>query len=422
MTRQRPGTEHRSGQGTLVGAWLRRLLWRLVTYLAGGLTVTGEPPAGPGIVVANHTSHADTAILFATLPVRGRPFAVAAGDYWYSRWWRRLAAKTLVSTIPVERTPGQDAYEDLLETLRPRLRAGGLVLLFPEGTRTTTGQVGPFKTGAVRLAADLGVPLYPAALKGVREVLPKNGRLRYHPMEVVFGAPVTIEPAPDRDTARAHVQSLRESVVELKGDDAPPAPVSRRYARTVGLVSSPALWAAAFTWGLAEALFWPLVAEALIAFAVIVRPKRVLPAAALLALGSAVGVCVHALLAYHGIHVWRPLTTDRMYTQAVTDLTVPGRGVDYIGIKHQLWSGVPVKEYGAAAGDLARAAGAPPDYASLFWWTLVWRASRILAVGVIVAIAGVVLRRVLARWYPVAWWAGVGVFGMMLLRVYGSWL
>lgn len=415
-------TGHRTGHGTLIGAWLRKLLWRLVTYFAGGLTVTGIPPGGPGIVVANHTSHADTAVLFATLPARGRPFAVAAGDYWYSRWWRRLAAKTLVSTIPVERTAGQDAYEDLLETLAPRVRAGGLVVLFPEGTRTTTGQVGPFKTGAVRLAADLGVPLYPAAIKGVREVLPKNGRLRFHPMEVVFGAPVSAGPALDRDAARLHAQSLRESVVELKGADEPPAPVSRRYARTLALVSSPALWVAAFTWGFVEALFWPLVAEAFIAFAVIVRPKRVLPAAGMLALGSAVGVCVHALLAYHGIHVWRPLTTERMYAQAVTDLTGPGAGVDYFGIRHQLLSGVPVKEYGAAAGDLSRFAGAAPDYASLFWWTLVWRSGRILAVGVGVAAVGLMLKRVLARWYPAIWSAGVVLFGALLYRVYTSWL
>ncbi len=416
-----PGTAAGPGQGTLTGAWLRKLLWRLITYLAGGLTVTGKLPTGPGIVVANHTSHADTAILFATLPARGRPFAVAAGDYWYSRWWRRLAARTVVATIPVERTTGQDAYEDLLATLRPRLQSGSLVLLFPEGTRTTTGEVGPFKTGAVRLASDLGVPLYPAAIKGVRKVLPKNGRLRPHPMEVVFHAPVTVEPAADREAARLRAGQLRQTVVDLKGDDEPPAPISRRYARTAALVSSSVLWVAAFSWGFIEALFWPLIAEAFIAFAVIVRPKRVLPAAAVLALGSAVGVCVHAWLAYRGIHAWRPLTTERMYAQAVADLSATGGGVDYFGVWHQLLSGVPVKQYGAAAGDLARVGGAAPDYVSLFWWTLVWRAARILTVGVVVAALGVTLRSVLPRWFPLVWWCGVVVFGLLLFRVYGSW-
>lgn len=404
----------------LVAAWARKVLWQLVTYLAGGLTVTGPLPAGPGIVVANHTSHADTAIVFAALPARGRPFAVAAGDYWYSRWWRRIAARTIVSTIPVERASGQDAYAALLETVRPRVDAGGLVVLFPEGTRTTTGDIAPFKTGAVRLASDLRVPVYPAAVKGVAHVLPKHGRLRTHPMEVVFGDPMTVEPTVGTDAARGHALRLRDVVVDLKGDDRPAAPVSRRYTRTVALVSSSTLWVAAFGWGLIEALFWPLVAEAFIAFAVIVRPKRVLPAAAVLALGSAVGVCVHALLAHHGVHVWRPLTTERMYAQAVTDLTVGGT-VDYFGVWHQLLSGIPVKEYGAAAGALARGAGVGPDYASLFWWTFVWRSARIMTVGLVVAGLGVALRRILVRWYPLVWSAGVIAFGALLVKVYSSW-
>lgn len=400
---------------------MRRLLWQLVTYLAGGLTVTGTPPRGPGIVVANHTSHADTAILFAALPARRRPFAVAAGDYWYSRWWRRVTARTIVSTIPVQRSTGQDAYTALLEAVRPRVARGDLVVLFPEGTRTTTGEVGAFKTGAVRLATDLGVPLYPAAVKGVARVLPKHGPFRPHPMEVVFGSPVEAPTGPSRSQTQDVAGRLRQRVVELKGDDLPGVAVSRRYMRTVALVSSPALWVGAFAWGFIEALFWPLVAEAFLAFVVIVRPRRVLPAAVVLTVGSAVGVCVHALLAYHGIHVPRLLTTDRMYAQAVADMTPSGGRVDYVGVWHQLLSGVPVKQYGAAAGDLARSAGSAPDGSALFGWTLLWRGARIVTVGAVVAGAGLAMRRILPRWYPAIWCGGVLAFGALLWRVYASW-
>ena len=172
-----------------IGARLRRLLWRVVLTVTGGLRVTGSLPDGPLVLVANHGSHADTAALLAALPASRRPVAAAAADYWFGIGWRRVLVQSLVAALPVQR--GQaGAYAALRDAAGPVLRRGEIVIVFPEGTRSEDGHIGDFRPGALRLAADLGVPVVPVALRGSREILPKHGHVCPQPVEVRFGQPV----------------------------------------------------------------------------------------------------------------------------------------------------------------------------------------------------------------------------------------
>lgn len=205
---------------TRVGAFARQKLWQMITAGAGGLVITGAPPKTPGIIVANHTSHADTAILFASFKSKHRPVAVAAKDYWLTKWYRRLAVRSVMAIVPVERTKDQ-AYEKLLEAVKEKIDAGQHVILYPEGTRTVTGEVGTFKTGAVRLAQDLQVPLYPVAIKGVQEIFPKNGKFKRGRMEVVFGQPVRIPQDASRTVIKNLAHFVRGIVVGMKNNDVP---------------------------------------------------------------------------------------------------------------------------------------------------------------------------------------------------------
>ena len=188
---------------------LRRWMWRLVTAVSGGLTVTGRwQVCGGCVVVANHSSHADTAVLLAALPSTARPVFAAAADYWFDDPMRRCVATSLAGVLPVTRTGG-NAYAGLLAAARPALRAGRTVVIYPEGTRSTDGQLGEFHSGAVRLARDCGVPIVPVAILGTAAVLPKNGRYRRGPMQVRIGAPV--------DSHRVSATGLRTRVLELAG-------------------------------------------------------------------------------------------------------------------------------------------------------------------------------------------------------------
>lgn len=189
---------------------LRHWLWRTVCAVSGGLTVTGRwNTEGGCIVVANHSSHADTAVLVAALPSAARPVFGAAADYWFDVPVRRFIATSLIGILPVRRS-GDGNYDALLAAVGPALHAGRTVVIYPEGTRSTDGTIGEFRSGAVRLARDCGVPIVPAAIIGTADVLPKDGSFSPAPMQVRFGAPV--------DPHTTSAPYLRSQVLTLRGD------------------------------------------------------------------------------------------------------------------------------------------------------------------------------------------------------------
>jgi 1-acyl-sn-glycerol-3-phosphate acyltransferase len=127
-----------------LAAGARRVLWRAVLSLTGGLRVHGaaELPPGPCLIVANHSSHADTAALIAALPAWRRPVVAAAADYWFRGGFRPAICRALCAAFPVRRSGGGSA--DLAAATR-LLAAGHDVIVFPEGTRSRDGQIGDFR-------------------------------------------------------------------------------------------------------------------------------------------------------------------------------------------------------------------------------------------------------------------------------------
>ncbi len=193
-----------------IASVLRHRLWRAVCAVSGGLTVIGRWNVDGGcIVVANHASHADTAVLVAALPSSARPVFGAAADYWFDVPVRRFIATSLIGILPVRRS-GDGNYDALLAAAGPALRAGRTVVIYPEGTRSTDGTIGEFRSGAVRLARDCGVPIVPVAIIGTADVLPKDGSFSPTPMQVRFGTPV--------DPHTTSAPHLRAQVLALRAD------------------------------------------------------------------------------------------------------------------------------------------------------------------------------------------------------------
>jgi 1-acyl-sn-glycerol-3-phosphate acyltransferase len=192
---------------------LRHRLWRMACAVSGGLTVTGRWRVSGGcIVVANHSSHADTAALLAALPPSAKPVFGAAADYWFDVPVRRFVATSLAGVLPVQRS-GDGGYAALLAAVRPALAAGHTVVVYPEGTRSTDGEIGEFRSGALRLAQDCGVPIVPVAVLGTADVLPKGGHYSAAPMRVHIGDPI--------DPATTSAPQLREHVIALRDNRLP---------------------------------------------------------------------------------------------------------------------------------------------------------------------------------------------------------
>ena len=188
------------------------------------------PSSGAFILASNHASHADTAVIFAALPraLRKRVVAAAAQDYFFDNGPRQFVSRVLFNTVPVPRNL-TSATDPLRQVVRA-LREGYGVVLYPEGTRSRTGEIGPFRSGIGRLAAEFpNVPIVPVWLEGTARVLPKNGLPIPRPVKVKvhFGEPLKSERAWLADKASWKVMSarVRDAVMRLRsrsgGDQKP---------------------------------------------------------------------------------------------------------------------------------------------------------------------------------------------------------
>lgn len=129
------------------------------------------------ILIANHTSHLDTICLLAALPVerRNRCYSAAAEDYFYTHIFKEQVARLLANTFPFRRH--EDAQRSL-EACARILERGDSLIFFPEGTRSTTGELQRFRKGIGLLVQGKQYPVIPAYLHGTHEVLAKG---RLHP-------------------------------------------------------------------------------------------------------------------------------------------------------------------------------------------------------------------------------------------------
>jgi 1-acyl-sn-glycerol-3-phosphate acyltransferase len=151
------------------------------------------PRHGGAILAGNHLSVADELFLAAVTP---RHIAFwAKAEYFSGRGVRGWVSRRIVSgmgAIRVERGGGRAALT-AFDAAVPVLRAGGLVAVYPEGTRSPDGRLHRGRTGVVRLARDAGVPIVPVGVLGTAEVLPVDARLpRRHPVTLRFGPPIPV--------------------------------------------------------------------------------------------------------------------------------------------------------------------------------------------------------------------------------------
>ena len=136
------------------------------------------------VIVANHLSHYDIWVLYGWLGID-------------IRWVAKIELRSLpvvgiacvaLGHVFIDRSDRQKAIASL-DRAREQIIRGTSIIFFPEGTRSRSGELRPFKKGAFRMAADLDLPVLPITLDGTFDVL-RPGSPWVHPGEVV----VTIHP------------------------------------------------------------------------------------------------------------------------------------------------------------------------------------------------------------------------------------
>lgn len=206
-------------------------LFRLSSVIATKLNpmwtfrVHGRPPRRPGgvVVVSNHRSQADI-FLISHLP-------------WEMKWLSKMYnfklpflgwSMRLVGDIPLDRGV-KDSARTAMARCGEYLERGMPVMIFPEGTRSKTDEMLPFKDGAFRLAIERGAPVLPVVVAGTSRALPKHdwrfGRSR---ALVTVGEPIpTAHLGLDdvdalKAAARAQMAALLETIRPLAGPEPHP--------------------------------------------------------------------------------------------------------------------------------------------------------------------------------------------------------
>jgi 1-acyl-sn-glycerol-3-phosphate acyltransferase len=201
----------RSAAALALRAWLR-------TYHR--LRIVGRenlPDDGSFVLVGNHSSHLDALVLTASIPLRKlhRTFPAASTDYFFSSLPRSAFAAIFINALPFDRHAGSARSLTVCEQLLAR--PGNILVIFPEGTRSTTGTLGPFRPGIGRLVAGKPIPVVPAYLHGAARAWPKGRALpRPHSLCLRIGEPREYGGLPqNRDSIRRISSELQEVVAEL---------------------------------------------------------------------------------------------------------------------------------------------------------------------------------------------------------------
>ncbi|BDU68521.1 hypothetical protein GETHOR_06220 [Geothrix oryzae] len=160
------------------------------------------------IFMSNHESQMDPPILVAALPLPAVYIAKKELKYVPFIGWAGWAA----GVIFIDRGDRERARRSIRDAAQ-QIRDGKNVVIFPEGTRSHTGQMLPFKKGGFALAQDAGVPIVPMATVGGHQVLPPGSmKIRPGRYTLLMGQPVHPADHPDRDSL---VQEVRRRIEEL---------------------------------------------------------------------------------------------------------------------------------------------------------------------------------------------------------------
>ncbi|HCK68969.1 MAG TPA: 1-acyl-sn-glycerol-3-phosphate acyltransferase [Nitrospina sp.] len=191
---------------------ISRLWCRLLCKLNGvNVEINGLEnilPDRPQIFVSNHQGYFDIFALSGYLPVQIRWIAKSS----LFRIPFLGQAMMAAGYIPVERDNRKKAYEAFNKTLE-KIKEGCSIIIFPEGTRSEDGEIGPFKKGSNLIASRSKSPMVPITIIGSGDIIKKgSATITPGPIRVIISPPV--EPVSDKKENAAILESIRKTIVD----------------------------------------------------------------------------------------------------------------------------------------------------------------------------------------------------------------
>jgi 1-acyl-sn-glycerol-3-phosphate acyltransferase len=166
----------------------------------------------PQIFVSNHQGYFDIFALSGYLPVQIRWVAKASLFKIPFMGWAMSAS----GYIPVERDNRRKAFEAFNKTLE-KLKEGSSIIIFPEGTRSEDGEIGPFKKGSNLIASRSKCPMAPVTIIGSGSII-KKGSAVITPGSVQIIISPLVEPRTDKKENEEVLESIRETILTTQRD------------------------------------------------------------------------------------------------------------------------------------------------------------------------------------------------------------
>ncbi|MFK3797430.1 lysophospholipid acyltransferase family protein [Pseudomonas sp. NPDC088444] len=205
---------------------LEPLVAKLITRAARSITGARSlwkgcsPQRRQRIYFANHSSHGDFVLLWASLPslLRKTTRPVASADYWQRSMVRRYLINRVFNGVLVHRERKMTTHKPL-QVMLDALRNGDSLIIFPEGTRNPDTGLLPFKSGLYHLAkSHPQAEIVPVWITNLNRVMPKG---RFLPLPLlcttIFGPPLKIE---NGESKEQFLERSRDALLALDPEQA----------------------------------------------------------------------------------------------------------------------------------------------------------------------------------------------------------
>jgi 1-acyl-sn-glycerol-3-phosphate acyltransferase len=172
------------------------------------------PRTGPLIVVCNHLSFVDS--VFLPLMIDRQMAFLAKSDYFTGKgikgWFIRFFM-TSAGQLPIDRSGGKASEASLNAGLQV-LTEGGVLAIYPEGTRSPDGRMYRGRTGVARMILEAQVPVIPAAVIGTEKVMPLGSNIpKVHRVGVVIGEPLDFSRFEGMESDRFVLRSITDEII-----------------------------------------------------------------------------------------------------------------------------------------------------------------------------------------------------------------